>query len=218
MAFKSSTKNPTVFRVRLYPTQDQLTMFQKTAGCCRKVYNDFLGRKIENYEYFKETGIKKPAPSLVKYKSVFEFMKEVDSTALQQSLMNLDKAYQGFFKHGRGFPKFKKKGSHDSFRVVMNNRIEDSSIKIGKLGFIKFRGLSSSCSEDIKIKSVTVSRSSDNNWYASILVDLDTAIYDHAHRHESCGIDLGVVHPLAVYHVNSSGERVGKVLGEKYSK
>lgn len=218
MAFKSSTVNPTVFRVRLYPTANQLVMFQKTAGCCRKVYNDFLGRKIKDYQYYKETGVKKPAPSLVKYKSVYEFMKEVDSTSLQSSLIDLDKAYQNFFKHGKGFPKFKKKGSHHSFRCVQHNRIEDSSIKIGKLGFIKFRGLSDQCPEDIKIKSVTVSRSSDNNWYASILVDLDTAIYDHAHRFTSAGIDLGVVQPLTVYFTNSSGEGVRKVLGKKFSK
>ena len=217
MAYKSSTKNPTVFKVRLYPTADQLVMFQKTAGCCRKVYNDFLDRKIKDYQFFKDTGVKKPRPSLTKYKSVYEFMKEVDSTALQQSLINLDRAYENFFKHGRGFPRFKKKGSHESFRCVQHNRIEDSSIKIGKLGFIKFRGLSDQCPEGIKIKSVTVSRSSDNNWYASILVDLDTSIYDHAHRHESCGIDLGVKKPLTVYH-NSSGKGVGKFFGRKFSE
>ena len=86
------------YRFRIYPTRGQEDLMQRTFGCCRYVYNHFLDERINSY---RETGkapnkfqqIKEP-PAMKKER---EWMKEVDSTALQASVENLDTAYKNFF-------------------------------------------------------------------------------------------------------------------------
>ena len=80
-------------KYRIYPTKEQVTMFAKTFGCCRKVYNLMLADKIHSYE---ETGsFGKQTPAM--YKADYPFLKEVDSLALANVQLNLQSAMRNHF-------------------------------------------------------------------------------------------------------------------------
>lgn len=108
------------YKIRLKPTEEQIILFKKSAGSSRFIYNWGLQKQIDNY---KETGkivsdliIRKEMTQLKKQKD-FEWLNDVGSNVLKQSLKNLFKAYSNFFK-GKGFPKFKtKKSNKESFYV-----------------------------------------------------------------------------------------------------
>ena len=101
------------YRYRIYPNKKQKEIIAKTFGCCRFVYNKYLAKRIEMYEQNKETfSYVQCANDMKKLKSELEWLKEVDSTALQSSLKDLDRAYQKFFKEHSGYPKFKSKKTH----------------------------------------------------------------------------------------------------------
>ncbi len=197
----------TSIKFRLYPTQEQTILFQKTVGCCRLIYNKALQHKIKIY---KKTGRSVSQYDLmeklthVKKREEYSYLNEVDSTALQNSLKDLHQSYQNFFKCGRGFPRFKSKySSRHSFRCSMSNAIDSNSktLNIGKYKHIKAKG-SFDLYQFEKIVSVTVSLDSDGNWYASVLIKKDTTIKDHVHKYESCGIDLGVKKPVVIAYEN----------------
>lgn len=115
------------FKYRIYPTKKQQELIQKTFGCCRFVYNKYLALKIDKYKESKESfTYNQCANDMKSLKVELEWLKEVDSTALQSSLKDLDLAYQKFFKEHSGFPKFKsKKDNHKSYKSkYTNNNIQ----------------------------------------------------------------------------------------------
>ena len=87
------------YRYRLYPTAEQKIMFAKTFGCVRFIYNKMLGDRLD---YYKETG-KKLNNTPAQYKEDFPWLKEVDSLALANAQMNLNKAYNNFFSQPKTF-------------------------------------------------------------------------------------------------------------------
>ena len=82
------------YKFRLYPNEEQKTMFVKTFGCVRFIYNKMLEDKIKYYQETKDKLNNTPA----QYKSEFEWLKEVDSLALANAQMNLQSAYNNFFR------------------------------------------------------------------------------------------------------------------------
>ena len=101
------------FKFRLYPNASQKKLIAKTFGCVRFTYNKMLSDRIE---YYKRTGeALKNTPAM--YKSEYTWLKEVDSLALANAQLNLNKAYKNFFRTPSvGFPKFKsKKNNHMSY-------------------------------------------------------------------------------------------------------
>ena len=87
-------KNNKAYQFRIYPTEEQEELFAKTFGCCRFIYNRMLSDKIEEY---KKTGkMLKTTPAV--YKKEFPWLKEVDSLALANVLLHLERAYRNFFE------------------------------------------------------------------------------------------------------------------------
>ena len=83
------------YKFRIYPSEEQKIFFSKTFGCVRLVYNLMLNDRIKAYEESKGNPDKKlKYPTPAKYKKEYEFLKEVDSLALANAQMNLDKAYK----------------------------------------------------------------------------------------------------------------------------
>jgi len=132
------------FKFRLYPTKIQGELINKTIGCCRFVYNYFLNARINAYQNEHETlNYNACSAQLPSLKKDLVWLKEVDSIALQQSLRDLDSAYQKFFKEKKvGFPKFKsKKNPKQAFRTQANNgsvKVVDNRVKLPKIGWVKF--------------------------------------------------------------------------------
>lgn len=169
------------FKLRLYPTDAQRAMINNNIGACRFLYNTMLRERLDAYEALKDD---KQALWEYKYKTEkqykeeYEWMKEVDSTSLQQSRIDLTHAYANFFrslqnkKGDSGFPKFHKKGVKDSYRIMNNNYsikmdFDNRKIRMPKMGWIKFRD--DRIFDQSLISSVTISKSSTNKYYASVL-------------------------------------------------
>lgn len=169
------------YKFRLYPTDDQVQLIRKTFGCVRFVYNKMLAERKEIYETFKddkEALKKQKNPTPAKYKKEFEWLKEVDSLALANAQLNLDKAYKAFFKGNAKFPKFKSKRHKQSYTTnVVNGNIKmlDGHIKLPKLKWVKMKQHREIPSE-YKIKSCTISMNSSGKYYISILTEYEKEI------------------------------------------
>ena len=89
------------YRFRIYPTEEQKILLGKTFGYCRFLYNQMLDDKIREYEKTKK--MLKNTPAM--YKREYPFLKEVDSLALANVQLHLEKAYKNFFRDPKtGFP------------------------------------------------------------------------------------------------------------------
>lgn len=85
------------YRFQIYPTEEQKILLGKTFGCCRFLYNQMLNDKIQEYEKTKK--MLKNTPAM--YKKEYPFLKEVDSLALANVQLHLEKAYKNFFGNPR---------------------------------------------------------------------------------------------------------------------
>ena len=87
------------FKYRIYPNREQRILQAKTFGCTRFVYNHYLAKRRDAYEKDGITfNYSACAKDLVSLKREYEWLKEVDSVALQSSVKNLDTAYINFFR------------------------------------------------------------------------------------------------------------------------
>ena len=87
------------FKYRMYPNREQRILLAKTFGCTRFVYNHYLAKRKDAYEKDGITlSYSACAKDLVSLKKEYEWLKEVDSVALQSSVKNLDTAYINFFR------------------------------------------------------------------------------------------------------------------------
>ncbi|MCX4309730.1 MAG: transposase, partial [Desulfovibrio sp.] len=186
------------FKFRLKPKYPQFVKMRQFSGCCRFVWNKALALEKENYD---ETGTRlgydKLAGLLVGWKKDSEtaFLKDAHSQILQQSLKDLDIAYKNFFGKRAEFPKFKKRGFHDSFHYPQGFRLdeENSRIFLPKIGWVKYFNHRKVIGIQ---KNVTVSQSC-GNWYVSIQTERE--IDDPVHYSQSeIGIDMGVAHFAAL--------------------
>ena len=164
-------------KYRIYPTTEQRILFAKTFGCCRKIYNLMLSDKIESY---KTTG-KFVSVTPTKYKKDFPYLKEVDSLALANKQLDLQKAFRNCFsksqKKKNGFPKFKS-AKHSRKSYTTNNQkgtvaIIGSGIKLPKAGIVK-AVIHRQPETDWILKSATVSQESDGKYYVSVLFGFET--------------------------------------------
>ncbi len=164
-------------KYRLYPTTEQIAMFAKTFGCCRKVYNLMLADKILSYEKTGKFGKQTPAM----YKTEYPFLKEVDSLALANVQLNLQTAMRNHFdkkrKKNTGFPKFKS-AKHSRKSYTTNNQkgtvaiVDHNYLKLPKIGRVK-AVIHRQPEVDWIIKSVTLSQDSAGKYYASVLFEFD---------------------------------------------
>ena len=166
------------YKFRLYPTPGQEQRLIQTFGCVRFVYNQMLTERKETYEKFKdhpESLKKQKFPTPAKYKKEFTWLKEVDSLALANAQLNLQKAYQNFFAGRAEFPKFKSRKARQSYKTnVVNGNIVllDGYIKLPKLKRVKLKQHREIPSHQI-IKSCTISRTQTGKYYISILTEYE---------------------------------------------
>ena len=203
------------YKLRIYPTDLQRELIEKTFGCTRYVYNNFLAERKNKYEESKtKVHVYEQLKKLTDLKREKEWLREIDSCALQASVYNLDNAFQGFF-HGKGYPKFRAKGVHESFRtnntlstyknkkyetirIDFNKRI----ITLPKLKEVKFRGYRTTKEMVGKIKSATISKDA-NKYFVSILVEVPFIKYS-INPTSIVGLDLGIKDFI----VTSNGEKL----------
>ena len=191
------------YRFRIYPNPSQKELIEKTLGCCRQVYNDFLSMCIESYSADKNYSIKKYdlVKLLPEYKETFPYLKEVDSVALQQTVIHLYDAYMNFFRHNATFPKFKKKKNDYGYITMKSNydniRFIEDDIQIPKLGRVRVR-LHRHLPESFKFTMVSVSRKG-KYYYVSLLgeeeyFDYAEYIKEKLDPNNSIGLDFSMKH------------------------
>ena len=179
------------YKFRIYPSKEQEELIQKTFGCCRFVYNHFLHMKSELYKNEKKSmSYGQCCKTLTEMKKEYEWLKEVDSDALQKELKNLNQAYDNFFKKRAKYPKFKsKKNNHKSYTATQNRTMEvrENLIKLPKLKWIK-----AVTHREVKgrILNATISQNPSGEYYVSLCCEVD--IKELPYNENQVGIDLGL--------------------------
>ena len=179
------------YKFRIYPNAEQQIILAKTFGCVRFIYNRMLSDKINHYEETKQKLNNTPA----QYKSKFPWLKEVDSLALANAQMNLQTAYNSFFRNTKiGFPKFKsKKSNRRSYTtncVNGNISIDNGFLKLPKVGLVKLKQHRLILS-NYKLKSVTISQTPSGKYYASVLFEYENQIQEQE-LHDFLGLDFSM--------------------------
>lgn len=200
--------------VRLYPSKEQRILIDRTLGCSRFVYNHVLAMKKELWEDYKLSF----NPNLKSFKDEWKFLIKVPSQALANSYMDCMTAYSNWFnslkcksKTKQSFPKFRKKGQKDSFRIAATKtskgydiRVEDfEHIKVPKLGPVKFSNYNGIDWSKVHIYNITIKKTPTNKYFASLCVELEEPEYVEP-KFYACGFDLG----LKDFAIFDSGEVV----------
>ncbi len=181
------------YKYRLFPTSDQQCQLQRFFGVCRFAYNIGLETKVAAWTSAKVNlsgfDLMKQMTDL---KSEYKWISECPSQAIQYSLLNLDKAYDKFFKGG-GFPNFKNKYSRQSIQFPQGVKVDFNK---GGIFIPKIKNISVVFDREFKgiIKTVTVSKTTTNKYFVSILVDNQKELpkKNPIIEQTAVGIDLGI--------------------------
>jgi putative transposase len=162
------------------------------AGSCRFVFNKALALQKERYERGeKKLTYAALCKELTAWRNDIVWLENSPSQALQQSLKDLERAYQNFFAKRADFPRFKRRGVKDAFRFPQGVKLDqaNSRIFLPKLGWVRYRN---SRFVEGDICNVTISRACDK-WYVSIQTEREVPEPIHP-ANASVGIDVGITH------------------------
>jgi len=163
------------YKFQLKPTPEQIASMKSFAGACRFVYNRALTMQSDIWRNGdRYIPYNKMAPWLVEWKSQEEisWLSNAPSQILQQSLKDLDKAFNNLFARRATFPSPKKKGKNDAFRYPTQRvKLDEGNerIQLPKLGWVRYR---KSRSITGVVKNVTVSMKLDK-WYVSLQTEAE---------------------------------------------
>ena len=228
-------------KVRLYPSEEQKTILNKTFGCCRVVYNERLTEHINYYNTYKDNPdkpkFKGTLPKELREKKYPWLGEDTIAEALVSSQRHCEQAYSNFFKsykgqrRGRrvGYPKFKSKKSHkDSFTLCMIRKedlvdFNSRTIFIPKLKDTRFRIANSSLRSkwidwflEATPLSMTVSRNACGEYYCSILFEKEQSLEQSIRLANSIGLDFSPSNLYVDNHNNTAPNyRSYKQLGKK---
>ena len=185
------------YKYRIYPTEEQKVLFAKTFGCCRFVYNWALNLKIEAYKQDKKSVAYKEVQDRMvnELKKENQWLTEVNSQALLNSIRNLDTAYKNFFRdtHAVCFPKYKSRKNKQSFQCPQHCSVD--FVK-GTLTIPKAKDIPAVLHRRFKgtVKTVTISMTPSGRYFASVLVDTTIQELPASAIQEdtALGIDLGI--------------------------
>src|SRR5574343_752004 len=159
------------FKYELMPSGEQLRQMRRFAVSCRFVFNKALALQKERYERGeKKLGYAGLCKLLTEWRNSTEtaWLADAPVHPLQQTLKDLERAYSNFFAKRADFPRFKKKGQHDSFRYPDPKQIKldqgNSRIFLPKLGWLRYRNSREASGE---VRNVTVSLRG-GKWFVSI--------------------------------------------------
>lgn len=154
------------YKTEIYPTQAQIELIHKTFGCTRYVYNQYVYENLENlasgrefisaFNYSKMMNNDPNTPS---------WLKEVPSKAVKQALIYAERAFRDYFSRRKGKPKFKKKGTNNSFYLIGTLKVERHRIFVPVFKWIRLKEFGYIPE---KISSVTISMK-NGRYYISCL-------------------------------------------------
>jgi len=180
------------FKYRIYPSKEQIVLLRKTIGCCRFVFNHFLGQWNQAYETTgKGLSYNTCATELPAMKRERPWLKEVDSIALQSSVRHLADAFDRFFKKQNDAPRFKSRKypvqSYTTRYTHGNIAVNGDRLQLPKLGWVRFaksRELAG------RILSATIRLAPSGKWFAAVVCEADIQPLPRTDR--TLGIDMGI--------------------------
>ena len=185
------------YKIRLYPNNEQEVLLNKTFGCVRKVWNVLLDKNIKGFETSKKNW--KQDYNTTVLKAEYDFLSEVSAAAMQQKSRDLKETYSQWFKSvtgkrkaSMGYPKFKKSGVRESYRLPVKKFTvlqELKLLRLEKIGKVACK-YPDSIPEDCKLISVTVSRNSSGKYYASVVTQQEIPPLPLTGK--KVGIDIGI--------------------------
>lgn len=194
------------FKYRFYPTPEQENLLRRTVGCCRFVYNRALAMRSEAWVKDKE---RLSGYDLIKKITVWkqeeetEWLKEVSNVPLQQSVCNLEVAFQNFFAKRAKYPTFKKKDSGGSCRFTTSGfRIKNGAVWLAKTKTPLTIVWSRPLPEGAAPSQCTVSLNPSGEWHISLLCDVEIKPLTSLEKH--IGLDMGI----SALVTTSDGEKV----------
>ncbi len=180
-------------KVRLYPTTEQKQILAQHFGCSRFWWNYALNLCIETYKAtgksLNQSALNSLLPELKK-KDETAWLSECYSQVLQATTLNLTTAYKNFFEGRARYPRFKAKKNRQSIQYPQSVKIVEGCLKFpGRVGIVKaklHRPIEG------KIKTVTVSMTPSEKYYASVVVELEGDSPAPNSDGKVAGIDLGI--------------------------
>ena len=199
-------------KVRIYPTDEQKQQLAGAMGCCRWWWNYALNKSIETYKEtgkgLSRSGLNSLLPNL---KKEYEWLKtEVYSQSLQQTSLNLSRAFINFFEKRARFPRFKSKHRKQSVGFPQSVRIEEDYIYLPKIKLVKavfdrrYYGT---------IKTVTVTKDSSDRYFTSIIYELE-ACFISGNGDKIIGLDLGIKDLI----IANDGNKTSRYANPRYIK
>ncbi len=182
-------------KYRFYPTPDQESLLRKTLGCNRFVYNKCLDLKstlyktekknISGFDLMKKLTMWKAQPETA-------FLKEVSNVSMQQSIRNLEVAFENFYAKRASYPRFKKKSNGGSFSLTTSGfRVKKEKLYIAKSKEpLKIRE-SWRVKPSDKVSSVTIRLTPSQKWYVSLLIKSDDDL-TLSKTNKIIGLDVGI--------------------------
>ncbi len=185
------------FRYRIYPNKEQIGKINQMLGNARFVYNWALSERIKAYAKDKSS-----VSAFTLMKQVVELKKQPEyewlqlsvAQSLQNSIVNMEKAFTRFFKQKKGFPRFKsKKNKRHSVSFPQNTKI---NFETNRIWLQKIRWIPTRISREFegKIKTSTIIKTSTNKYFVSILVELPKIKVRQKpiKKATAVGIDVGI--------------------------
>ena len=183
-------------KIALDPSDVQGTYFRKAAGTARFAYNWALNQWQQQYDAWKaDSSLPKPSDAALRRqlnamkREQFPWMLEITKNAPQMAIIHVGQAFKNFFKGIAEYPKFKKKGRHDSFTLTNDQfSIKGSRVHIPKLGWVRMHETLRFVG---KVVEGTVSRTADR-WFLSVTVEIPDPPVVRRENQAVVGVDLGV--------------------------
>jgi putative transposase len=181
----------TATKIRLYPTPEQEQKLAVQFGCARWVWNRALSLKQGAWEERGESlscyALKAMLPA---WKQEHPWLKDADSQVLQQTVLNLDRAFQNFFAKRARYPRCKRKHGRQSIQYPQRVKLDGSQVCLPKIGWVSAVVHRAVAGE---IKTVTVSRTATGKYFASILAEDGVSVPSPVqHIETAVGVDLGI--------------------------
>lgn len=211
----------TAHKMRIHPNDEQINIIETTFGAARRMFNSLHAQfeersKMSNVE--RENHIYKNYTALKnEWDNENNWLENVASQALANVSLNYNKAWSNYKKNKKHYkiPTFKSKHrARKSYSLNRNNVKNDIYIskdnnkllKVPKLGFVR---LSQKLRyKNYNLKKITISKSTTNNYYVSILVEIDKKSLNHkglkTKSNDKVGLDLGLID----YIVDSNGNKI----------
>lgn len=199
------------YKVRIYPTIEQMILIEKTIGCVRLVWNYSLIERKTIYDLFHEY------PELFKshkynrqkdWKIHFPFLREVDSQALDTTYQELVQAYRNYYNGTHNKPIFKSKKnlrrSYTTHTTNNNIRIEDNYIRLPKVGWVKLKKKRKDVPEGAIIKAATVSKKPSGNYYVSLRLEYEQ---QEVQRNNDFNIAIGLDFSTTHFYIDNNGKK-----------